>query len=285
MTNPAGCSNMRVKARLTITLPRELLKQVDDLVDGQTIRNRSHAIESLIRRSLKPAVTKAVILMGGPARTGEMPALVPINGQRLIFITLYHLAQFGIREFLLLAGEHQEAIQQAVGDGRDLGLQVQYVEENHLLGTAGALKLAKDRLADHPFLVVHGDILTDINLSDFIDFHEQEGRLATIAVKPRNAERVYGQVMLQGNRITDFYADGQEQGVSVINTGIYLMSPKVLSLIEESRPVKLETEIFPKLANMGELSAFFFQGMWFDISSQEKLRQARERWRQREAPA
>jgi mannose-1-phosphate guanylyltransferase/phosphomannomutase len=284
MTNAAGGLNMRSKARLTITLPRQLLVQVDDLVDGQTIRNRSHAIELLIRRSMKPAINTAVILTGGPANSGDTPALTPINGQRLIFITLNHLAQYGIREFVLLAGKYQGAIQEAVGDGRDLGLQIHFVPESRPLGTAGALKLAEDRLADHPFLVVHGDILTDINLSDFINFHEQEGRLATIAVKPRSAEREYGQVMLQGNRITDFFADGQEQGVSVINTGIYLMSPKVLSLIDGSGPVKLETEIFPKLANMGELNAFFFQGMWFDISSQERLRLARERWRQQREP-
>jgi NDP-sugar pyrophosphorylase family protein len=265
-------------------LPKPLLRQVDNLVDGQVIRNRSHAIETLIRKSLKPIVNTAVILTGGPAENGEPPALTPINGQRLIFITLNHLAQFGIRDFVFLAGRHQGDIKRAVGDGSDLGLRIQFVGENRMLGTAGALKLAEALLTDNPFLVVHGDILTDINLSDFINFHEQEGRLATIAVKPRNAEREYGQVMLQGNRITDFYANGQEQGVSVINTGIYIMSPKVLSLIEDSRPVKLETEIFPKLANMGELSAFFFQGIWFDISSEEKRRLARERWHQHREP-
>lgn len=269
---------MRTKARLTITLPRDLLAQVDDLVDGQEIRNRSHAIETLIRQSLKPAVKQAVILTGGPAQDGEIPALVPINGQRLIFITLNHIARFGVQDFVLLAGQHQPALQEAVGDGRDLGLKIHFVAEGSPRGTAGALKAAEDRLRDGPFLVVHGDVLTDINLHDFIHFHEQEGRLATIAVKPRTAEREYGQVLLQGNRITDFFANGQEQGVSVVNTGIYLMSPKVLSLVEDSRPVKLETEIFPRLASMGELSAFFFQGMWYDISREEKRRLAQERW-------
>lgn len=269
---------MRSKERLTITLSRDLLEQVDGLIDKETIRNRSHAIETLIRKSLKAKVTHAVILAGGGRQTDAIPALTRVDGQRLIHITLNHIASFGIRSFIILAGSHQPEFQATAGNGEELGVNIRYIAEGEPLGTAGALKAAEKYLVDGPFLVVNGDVLTTINITDFIDFFDREQTLASIAVKPRSAERHFGQVMLQGNRITDFYEQGNNQGVQVVNTGVYLMSPKVLSMIEGGRPAGLETSIFPRLAQMGELSAFFFQGVWFDISTAKDQRLAQLRW-------
>jgi NDP-sugar pyrophosphorylase family protein len=146
------------------------------------------------------------------------------------------------------------------------------------MGTAGALKAAEEYLAHGPFLVVHGDVLTNINLPDFVNFHNNEKRMATIAVKPRNAEPKYGKVMLQGNRITDFFDEDRSEGISIINTGVYLFEPELLSLLVEGQVAKLEKDVFPRLAEMGELSAFLFQGIWFDISEPENYSRAQDRW-------
>ena len=100
-----GCSDllMRKKARLTITLPEDLLNQVDRQIDGYSIRNRSHAVETLIRRSLTPVVTTAVILVGGNSKGGELAALQPIHDRRLIHIMVNHLSDYGIRNMIVLA--------------------------------------------------------------------------------------------------------------------------------------------------------------------------------------
>jgi NDP-sugar pyrophosphorylase family protein len=269
---------MRSKARLTITLPKDLLKQVDRQIDGHTIRNRSHAVETLIRQSLTPVVATAAILAGGNYEKGENPALMPIQDRRLIHITVNHLLDYGIRHLVVLAGRQEEAIRSVLGDGTGTGLTIQYAQERTPLGTAGALKAAEGYLAHGPFLVVHGDVLTNINLTDFVNFHNNEKRLASIAVKPRNAEPKYGKVMLQGNRITDFYDEDRSEGISIINTGVYLFEPEVLSLLVEGQAAKLEQDIFPRLAEMGELSAFLFQGFWFDISEPENYSLAQKRW-------
>lgn len=269
---------MRSKARLTITLPNELLNQIDGLVDGRAIRNRSHAIELLIRDSLKPRVDTAVILAGGRSDDPEPPPLRLIDGRSLIAITIEHLARYGITNLILLAGPHQAAIRAIIGRGERLGVRVTYVDEPQPSGTAGAVKLAEPYLHPGPFLVVHGDILTTINLSDFIAFHKSEATTASMAVKPRQAERSYGQVMLQGNRITDFYENGQDAGISIVNTGVYLLEPAVLNLITAGQPARLETDVFPQLAQVGELSAFFFQGIWYDISKPGNYRQAKMRY-------
>lgn len=272
---------MRSKARLTITLPSDLLAEIDRLIDKRTVRNRSHAIELLLRESLKPTVSTAVLLAGGSSDMEQLPALLPIQGQALIVQTVNHLIAHGICSFIILAGQNEPLIRGLLGNGNYMGAEIHYVGETQPMGTAGALKAAEGYLLDQPFLVFHADILTDINIADFVKFHSSQNKLATIAVKPRQAESDYGKVMLEGSEITDFIPESQDQGISIVNTGVYLFEPEVLSLIGSGTTTRLETDVFPKLAKMGELSAFLFQGIWFDISRSSNYESAQIRWQQR----
>ncbi len=278
----ADSSIGRSKARLTITLAHEVLARVDQLIRDGELANRSQAIETLLRRSLRPKVRTAVLLAGGEIEGSEIPALAPIGGQALITRTILHLTGFGIRSFVVLAGSYAADIRRLVGSGESLGVEIQYPRERDRLGTAGALKLAEPYVGDEPVLVIHGDVLTDIDVADFIAFHLAENAIATIAVKPRHAEERYGQVLLQGNRITHFFDKGRDAGISIVNAGVYLFQPAVFGLIEAGRRSQLETDVFPRLARMGELSAFLFQGIWFDISTPTNYREAKTRWRKRD---
>lgn len=272
---------MRSKARLTITLPADLLAEIDRLIDKQTVRNRSHAIELLLRESLKPTVSTAVLLAGGSNDLEQLPALLPIQGQALIVQTVNHLIAHGICSFVILAGQNEPLIRGLLGNDSIMGAEIYYVGEAQPKGTAGALKAAEGYLSDQPFLVFHADILTDINVADLVKFHASQNKLATMAVKPRQAEPDYGKVMLEGNEITDFIPESQDQGINIVNTGVYLFEPEVLSLIGAGTNARLETDVFPKLAKMGELSAYLFQGIWFDISRSSNYESAQIRWQQR----
>jgi len=273
----------RKKSRLTITLSPDLLDRLDRAVDREGLQNRSRAIETYLRRVLRPTVGQAVILAGGAPSGGRMPALDPIAGRPLILHMLRHLVDSGVRSVVVLAGESEPAVRRLVGSGESLGASVRYLPEPELRGTAGALKLAEPLLAGEPFLVLHGDILTDIDLGEFARFHFDEGSLATIAVKPRQSEPRYGQVMLQGNRITRFFETGRDGGISIVNTGVYLFQPGIFGLIDPRDPTQLETDVFPLLAETGELSAFLFQGIWYDISTPANYRRAEQRWSERGA--
>ncbi|HSG16287.1 MAG TPA: sugar phosphate nucleotidyltransferase [Anaerolineae bacterium] len=272
---------MRSKTRLTITLPPELLAEVDRLIDGQRIRNRSHAIELLLREGLKPAVDTAVLLAGGPSAGGQVPALLPVKGQPLIIRTVNHLIAHGICSFVILAGGNEPRIREVLGEGSYLGAQIQYVGEASPLGTAGALKAAERYLMSAPFLVFHADILTDINVTDLVKFHAAQERTATIAVKPRQSGPGYGKVLLEGTEITAFISDVQDHDISIVSTGVYVFEPELLSHIGEGGGTNLETDVFPKLAGQGELSAFPFQGIWYDVSDAKKYELAKTRWQQR----
>lgn len=257
---------MRTKSRLTITLPEEVVAQVDSIIDGKKIRNRSHAIETLILSSLTPKITTAVILAGGKCETTPPPPLKKIAGRYLLAHQLEHLKKFGISNVLICAGESQSQINQIFGDGSQLGISINYVTEKKPMGTAGAIKLAIEQLGGNSFLVMHGDVMTDLNLRDFIDFHLLEDSLVTIGVKPRMGEKKYGQAFLHGNKIIRFLETGTNQGISIVNTGIYVFKNEVLNRIPNNKKVKLESVVFPTLAIEGQLSAFIFQGLWSDVS-------------------
>ena len=271
-----------MKSRLTITLPENLLKQIDQLVDKQVIRNRSHAIEDLIRQSLSTQVSTAIILAGGKHHGLDHSLRRSVSGAPLLSHILHHLYQYGIKRTIICLHKDDASIEEEFGTGATLGMKIEYSYETKSLGTAGALKNAEKLLPnDDPFLVIHGDVLTDINLDELCNFHLEEGSKATMVVKPKLGTREYGQVVIQGNRITTFSETGSDSGISVINTGVYILDPEALKVIHLDKVSNLEADIFPALAKKNQLRAYFFQGFWYDISTEARYTEAVTAWNNR----
>lgn len=271
-----------MKSRLTITLPDTLLQQIDGLVDKETIRNRSHAIEHLIRKSLSPQVSCVMILAGGKREHAIHPLLQEINGEKLLHILLKHVQIYGIKQVIFCLPDGFKKIEEICGDGKKLGVQISYSYEKKPLGTAGALKKAAHHLkTENPFLVIHADVLTDIKLDEVFDFHLKESATATIVVKPKVDAHEYGQVYIQGNRITTFSESSATSGISIINTGLYILNPSVFDSIPTGKESFLEADLFPALAKKNQLRAYFFQGIWHNVSSKKNFDEARLSWSKR----
>lgn len=264
------------KSRLTITLSQDLLKNVDATIDEQLIRNRSQAIEHLLQQSLGKKVTTAVVLAGDKSPTPR--SLKKIGDRYLFSILIDHLKAHDITNIIICGGKHNNAIYDTFKDGAHLGVNLQYVQELNPLGTAGAIKKAENLITGPTFLVIHGDVLTNLNLSDFIEFHKNEQAIATIGVKPRLGEKKYGMLSLQGNRVIGFTKSSANVGISIINTGLYVFETKILNFIPKNKPSNLEDDIFPLLVKNKELSAFIFQGIWYDISEDKDYEEAVDRW-------
>jgi len=267
---------MRRKQRLTITLPKDMLDQIDGLVDYKETKNRSHAIEQLIRTSLVPTVSEAVIL-GGGGKMGSLPALKKFKGVTLVETMVSHMSSHNIKKVWVAMGKNNGQVEALLKNGSKYNLSLSYVDEPNPLGTGGVIK-SLSKFINKPFLVIHGDVLTNINLTECIKFHQEEGTLVTMAVKPRSWEKSFGKVLLEGNKITKFVGKTDEAGVNMVNTGVYVMEPEIFSFINNS-PASLEKDVFSKLAEKGELTAYLFQGVWFDISSQKNYKLALKRWR------
>ncbi|PIR61456.1 MAG: hypothetical protein COY81_00385 [Candidatus Pacebacteria bacterium CG_4_10_14_0_8_um_filter_43_12] len=267
-----------MKTRLTITLSPDLLDSVDLLVDKKTIRNRSHAIEHLIRQSLGVNVTTAMILAGGTHRGKNNPLIKKIEGVDLFFHQIEHLKQFGIKRVIVCLNKLDRPLAKRFGSGSEHGLQILYSYEAKPLGTAGALKNASHLISDQKtVLIVHGDVLTSLSIDDLIKFHLTEDTEVTMAVKPNLGKKELGQVYLQGSRVMTFAKIGVESEISITNTGVYVLNLSVLKTILPNTVSFLESDVFPQLAQANKLRAFIYQGIWYDISTQDQYQKA-QKW-------
>ena len=178
---------------------------------------------------------KAVILAGGKGRRLEpyttiIPKpLMPIGDKSILEIILRQLREHGIRDVTIAVGHLAELIMAFCGDGGRFGLSITYSREEKPLGTAGCLGLIKGDLSD-PFLMMNGDVLTTLPFSAFMDCHNRNGAVATIALNKRDYFIDFGIVETDGDGNIVGYTEkpGFEHYVSM---GVYAFKPRILDYI------------------------------------------------------
>ena len=260
------------KQRLSITLSQSTLSQIDQLIDKKKVRSRSHAIETILQKQLKPAVSTAVILAGGSNKKSNLiKPLIKHQNQPLIFHIIDHLLRFDVTKIIILTHCKGQKIKKSISK-KYPKLDVRYIFEKQRLGTGGALKNAQKILQEN-FYCFHGDVFTDINLQQFASFHQHNQGIATIAVKPRMAHQSFDNISVQGNQITAFQPKNKVQNPSLVNSGIYLFEPEIMDFIPDKKPTMLEKDVFPQLTKAGKLYAFAFEGIWFDITTEKQYQQ------------
>lgn len=277
------------RERLTITLRKDLIPLIDEVIDGTRIRNRSHAIEYLLSQSLGPRIRTAVILAGGRGIqmrpfTYELPkTLIPVQGRPILEHTIELLREYGFHDLIIVVGHLGEKIREHFADGRKFGVRIRYIEEKKENGTAAPLRIVGPLLRRQPFLLVYGDVLIDLNLRDFIDFHRTSGKLATIALTSAADTKEFGVVRLRGTNVVEFLekSAGGRTTSRLINTGVYVIEPPLLRLIPKSGYSMLEHDVFPKLTKGQQLAGYVFEGQWFDIGTPEIYERALKEWKGR----
>ncbi|MBL7054999.1 NTP transferase domain-containing protein [Candidatus Woesearchaeota archaeon] len=274
-----------MKERITITLDDELINQIDRRIDGTVIKNRSQQIERLLTKALGADIPgKAVLLVGGKGTrlrplTYKLPkALLDVQGKTLVEHLLDLFKKYGIRDIILCVGHMRDKIKEYLGDGSKFGVNINYIEEENPLGTAGPLKLAKKYL-NSSFIASNGDELKDINIPRMFRLHKRKNALATIALTSVSDPTQYGVARLDGTRILEFIEKPKlkEAPSNLINAGFYILEPEVIDLIPDGFSM-LEKDVFPQLAKKGRLRGFLFHGQWFDIGNLERYEKAKKKW-------
>lgn len=277
-----------MKERVTLTIEKDLLEQIDGRVDGSLVKNRSHAVELYLRRALKGRVpNKALILAGGkgtrmlPLTATTPKPMLKVQGKPLLEHNIDFLKRFGVQEIIISIGYLKEQIIDYFKDGAAFGVHITYIEEDpqQPMGTAGPLRKAKDLLKGDSFIVLNADELKDVNLEQFYRSHLQSEGLATIALTTVKDPSLFGVAMLDGNRILRFI-EKPEQGSSpskLINAGLYVFEPTILDMIPEGFSM-LEVDVFPKLARDGKLYGYPFSGSWFAPETPEWLPRIEQEW-------
>lgn len=225
---------------------------------------------------------QALILSGGEGTrlrplTDKLPKpAVPLVNRPMMSYMLDWLAAFGIEESIISCGFLAGALRDALGGDSYSGMSLRYVEEKTPLGTAGAIKLAEPYIEGR-FLVLNGDVLTDLDLASLVVFHEAHGRPGTIALTPVEDPSAYGLVRTASDgRILEFVEKPTPDLIDtdLINAGAYVLEPEVLDWIEPGRKVSSEHEVFPALVEKGLLGATAVSGYWLDLGTPERYLQA-----------
>jgi D-glycero-alpha-D-manno-heptose-7-phosphate kinase len=173
----------------------------------------------------------------------------------------------GITEFIICVSYMSDKIKSYFGDGKRLGVNITYSEEEVPLGTGGAIKLA-ERYIDGPFLVFNGDSYSQLNLNEVIKFHKSRKSEFTLALNQVQEAQPYGSAKLEEGKIVDFI-EKKESGPGLASSGVYLLNKSIFKYLEPEKNISLEKEIFPILAKEGNLHGYPLTGYFIDIGLPE----------------
>jgi mannose-1-phosphate guanylyltransferase len=224
---------------------------------------------------------QGLILAGGEGTrlrplTSTVPKpVVPLVDRPFIAFMLDWLRGHGVDDVVMSCGHLADGVRRVLGDGAALGIRLRYLEEPRPLGTGGALKFAEDLLDDR-FLMLNGDVLTDIDVSAQLAAHERSGARATLALHPVEDPSAYGLVRLAGDAaVTEFVEKPAPDQIdtNTISAGVYVLEKSVLELLEPGRPASIERDVFPRLVGHG-LFGHVAQGYWKDIGTPERYLEA-----------
>ncbi len=226
---------------------------------------------------------QALILVGGEGTrlrplTSNLPKpVVPLAGQPFMWYMLQWLRSHGVDDVVLSCGFLAGGVREVLGDGSALGIRLRYVEEPKPLGTGGALKYAEDLLQER-FVMLNGDVLTDIDLTAQLAAHERTGARGTIALIAVQDPSAYGLVRQRADgSVSEFLEKpGPDQIVdtNLVNAGVYILEREVLDgMAPSGTNISIERDLFPTLVD-GRLYGYEVDGYWLDIGTPERYLQA-----------
>ncbi|MFC6023012.1 sugar phosphate nucleotidyltransferase [Plantactinospora solaniradicis] len=223
-----------------------------------------------------------VIMAGGkgtrlrPYTTALPKPLVPIGDSHAILeIVLHQLAAQGFADVTLAINHMGSLIRAFVGDGSRFGLRVDYVEERVPLSTIGPLFGLRDRLPEH-FLVMNGDVLTDLNYADLLHTHAASGAPLTVATCHRTVNVDFGVLSVEDGRIVSF---SEKPNLDYqVSMGVYGLSARTIAAYPEGLAFGFD-QLMLELLGRGELPASYdFTGYWLDIGRPEDYDEANRRF-------
>jgi mannose-1-phosphate guanylyltransferase len=227
---------------------------------------------------------RAVVLVGGfgtrlrPLTCHRPKQMLPIVHRPMLDHVVGHLVDHGIDDVVLSLGFRADTFADGYPDGSCAGARLHYAVEPEPLDTAGAIRFAAEYagIGDR-FLVLNGDVLTDLDITRFVEFHDSRGAEATIALHKVDDPSRYGVVPCDGDgRVLEFVekpAPG-DAPTDLINAGTYVLEPSVLARIDDGRRVSVEREVFPALVRDRSLFALDGETYWIDTGTPETYIQA-----------
>ena len=220
---------------------------------------------------------KAVILAGGLGSrlkpfTEVIPKpLLPIGEKSVLEIQIGLLKRYGFKDIFLCTNYKSEYIEKFFGNGSKYDVNIIISKEKIPLGTVGPLSLIKDYL-DEPFMLMNGDILTLLNFKNLYDFSLTHKSSLTVSIKKHVLPFAFGNILYEGDYVTEIKEKPKIE--KYIIAGIYVMTPKIFSLIPDNKYFNMDKLMIKMLKKNIPIAKFEIQDYWLDIGRIEDYKQA-----------
>lgn len=205
-----------------------------------------------------------------PLTSNAPKPMMPIANAPMMEHIVKLLRRHGFDDIVVTVAFLANHIRNHFGDGSEFGVRMVYATEETPLGTAGSVLNARDEL-DERFLVISGDVVTDIDLGAIARLHEDRGALATIGLTPVDNPLEFGIVITRDDGSIERFLEKPSWGQvfsDTVNTGIFMLEPEIFEHIEADRPVDFSSEVFPRLLDEGSpLYGAVVEGYWEDVGT------------------
>jgi len=236
-------------------------------------------IEELIRPKTK--TNKVVLMVGGlgtrlrPLTEHTPKPMLKVGNKPILQTIVEKFAEYGYTNIVMCVNYKSHIIQDYFGDGKEFGVNIEYIFEEQRMGTAGALSLLKEKPTES-FFVMNGDLLTNINFEHLHDYHCSNNAIASMCVRDYDFQVPYGVVNIQDGKILSI----EEKPIQkfFVSAGIYLLSPEVLKYIPQNEFYDMPT-LFEKLIGLNKNTISFpLREYWLDIGRIEEYHKANDEY-------
>jgi NDP-sugar pyrophosphorylase family protein len=223
---------------------------------------------------------KAIILAGGkgtrlkPYTTVIPKPLVPVGSRAILEILISRFKECGIVELTLAVNHLAELIMAYFGDGSKWGVKIKYSVEHELLSTIAPIKLIKD--LPENFLVMNGDLLTDLDFKKLYNYHLENKALITVATYKRIAKIDFGVIDIDKNENVAVGFKEKPQYELNVSMGVYVFNRKVLDFVPDKKPFGFDDLMLTLLDKKHSIKVYPYDGYWLDIGRPEDYEKANE---------
>ena len=233
-----------MQEKVSISIDKNLLSKVDRLIDNESIKKRSQAFEFIVNDYFKGFAINDLVILGGGNN-------IQIDDENVVE-NVKKLMKFDLKEVYIIGNKNFETLKSKISK---LNLNVQVIEEKNLKGTAGALKLAEDRIS-RTFFLMFINIKFDFNVNEMVKLHNQNNPIATIGVTLARKNTIPDNIVVEGNKIVSYNKTKSQ----FTNAGIYIFQQEIFPYLPKKGT--FDKDIFPVLANEGKLYSYIITENW-----------------------
>ncbi len=220
-----------------------------------------------------------VIIMAGGLGTRLLPLtedipkpLIPINNKPIIQHVFENFYKYGIKDFIISVNHMSDQIISFLGNGSDFNINVRYIHEEKPLGTCGSLSLIDSLDVNKDYIITNADVIADIDIDDFINQHRNKNADISVCTKLHEVNIPFG--VVKGAEYIETIEEKPNK-TFWINSGIYMLKPKMLDILEYNKKIDMPDFIKKHIKNNSKVAIYPITGYWKDIGQTKELDEAR----------